>query len=180
MNWKTLLVVVLLALAYTAACIVGGMRYQFNKDRNAPGDTTLHIVERPITLPTTEHQSTAQHIPPNEQRATATDSLIARARRADSLEAALRKSLQKVEVTFKDTISVKDTCGSFYALQVRKIEYDPLSGMITEMVSYDSAKFTMMERTIERMIEKPFNVESWLFDWKTILLTAGLIIAAIL
>ena len=178
MNLKNIIIGGLIICGIIALAFASGAYWQFERDRNAPGRTTIRIVEHyPIIPPKTETKPIKIKEPKDAQNQAKIDSLIVRARAADSLEIILDNKLQIRYTKFKDTIDVKDTCGAFYAFVINEIEYNPLTEIILKTMSYDSVKFTSKLQTIEKMIPRPFDIGGWLADWKTIGIIIALIVA---
>lgn len=154
MNWKNAVIGFMMFCGVMLLAFASGAYWQFERDRKAPGRITLTYVERPIILPPKEQSSHAHPAP--AQRDRLIDSLIAQARRTDSLETLLRRKLLAQIVSFDDTISVKDSLGGFYARELSTIEYDPISEVMRKLTKYADVKFTAAVIEKEKYIEPTF------------------------
>jgi hypothetical protein len=89
----------------------------------------------------------------------AIDSTIAKAARADSLDELLADKLETREVEFVDTLdfNAPDSAGSFRAIEIHSLEYDPMTDLMTKVTKYLDVNFNVREKTIERIIVEPMG-----------------------
>lgn len=153
---QTIAIGILFALGILALAYFAGARWQFERDRNAPARISIRIVERLVEIPVkVEIKPAARPNQVAEDRNARIDSLIAKARRADSLEALAWSLSQQLEATFEDTISVEDSSGSFYLREIHAIQADPIDSTIQKRTEYLDGIFKVKEKSIERVVIEP-------------------------
>ena len=156
MNWNNIFIGLGIFCGLLLLAFASGAYWQYDRDRNAPARVTLTYIEHPVVIPAKEESKPAQPKPPEPGRNRLIDSLISQAKRADSLEVMLRDKLEEWTVQFDDTISVKDSLGSFFARTLTTLDYDPVTEIIKKMVEFSDVKFTAAVINTEKYIDPSF------------------------
>ena len=140
-EYKNLLIAAGIAVGLVLLAFASGAYWQFERMKHAPARTQLYYIEHPTVIPpVTQHQH-AHPAQNAEDHQAAVDSLMARAERADSLDAVLRDKLQVMAASFEDSLVVSDTLGTFRTQILTEIEYDPVLEIMTKIVTYVDPSF---------------------------------------
>ena len=158
--------------ALAALLILVGMRIDRYLIMREPPRISVARIERPIFLPATHAETPAKPVRPDSSRQHFIDSLIARARHADSLDQFVASKLRVVETQHPDSIVHKDSSGEFRADIFRKIVYDPISEIFKDSTAYSNALLTTFNTSTQHYIS------TW--PLTAIFVTIGAVVIAVL
>jgi len=145
----------LIALGVMIFVFLAGYYYRGTQIRTGP--PKMIVIERPVEIPAKADSAEGRPIRPNADRINLIDSLTTEALRADSLAEWVETLSTPFQTVFEDTLSVKDSLGSFYSRRIDSLDIDPLTRWVKRRISYLDSKLTTVKIEQEILVG-----ETWL------------------
>jgi len=152
----------LIALGVLIFVFLAGYYYRGTQIRTGP--PRLIVIERPVEIPAKADSAIGRPVRPNAERINLIDSLITEALRADSLAEWVETLSTPFTAVLGDTLTVKDSLGSFYTRRIDSLDIDPLTRIIKRRISYLDSKLTTVKIEQEIVVGKTWldTVLYWL------------------
>lgn len=156
---KSIILLVVILIAFVTAVFLAGAKWQFQKDANRPVVTSYRYIEfTPTIVPKTETKPGMIDTSVNPL----IESLLARLKRSteekDSAISEVRSKLSPYTAEFTDTIATTtpDSSASFFVIAHHLILATPIQTLTQKITQYTDANFSVRERTISKvLIEEP-------------------------